>query len=196
MKASGKTPGNASGKVSANAAPCDLPASSLLLPYQTEGHFTDCFFVETQSLVSLEQFVTAFYSTRLFRMERVILEMALGKSSSARQVRELATGTAERLAAWRVEARHPHQLLLSDYRGQTRSWLMVDAPKAAAREAGCTIGAGPTMLYFGSAIVSRVDSKTDKRSMSRGFKSLLSLHTMYSKALLNSALNLLHKELN
>ena len=54
-------------------------------------------------------------------------------------MRELAQGRRETFAAWQVESRAPDQLLLCDFRGGTRSWLMV-----IARREG-------TLLHFGSA---------------------------------------------
>ena len=153
--------------------PCELPATALLRRYDGDGGYADCFCTDLDAAVTQAAFVEAFYCTWLFRLERMVLTLA-GRPASDEQVRALAAGTAEAFAAWTVEARAPDQLLLCDALGRTRSWLMCEA-------------SGPgTRLYFGSAVVPRRDAAGQAR-MGPGFKALLGLHTLYSRALLHAA---------
>ncbi|HEX7718658.1 MAG TPA: hypothetical protein VF389_02530, partial [Woeseiaceae bacterium] len=87
--------------------------------------------------------------------------------------------TIDSFAAWQVEKRVENQLLLTDYMGNTRSWLMV-APVSSD-------GAGGTRLYFGSAVVPEVNAKTGERSLGFLFRALLGFHRIYSVVLLYSA---------
>jgi len=122
-----------------------LPEHALLFAYHVGGHYTDCFTVDVAGAVSQQQFVTAFYTSRLFRLERLILRWLVAKPSSDRQAEQLASGSIDRFAAWTVEGRAPNQLLVCDYQGRTRSWLMVEPA-----------GADPatTRLHFGTGVVS------------------------------------------
>ena len=87
-------------------------------------------------------------------------------------------------AAWTVEARGTDQLLLCDFQGRTRSWLMV-----TPGEHGHS-----TRLYFGSAVVARVDRRTGRSRMGWGFHALLGFHRLYSRALLRAAQRRLQRE--
>ena len=69
--------------------------------------------------------MTAFYTTWLFRLERWILRLAVARPSTDEEAHQLARGEREAFAAWSVEARAPDQLLMCDFTGRTRSWLMV-----------------------------------------------------------------------
>jgi hypothetical protein len=129
--------------------------------------------------VSHAQYVNAFYTTFAFRLERSILKWAVAKPSTDSEVVQLAMGALENFAAWHVEKRCHNQLLLCDFQGRTRSWLMV-APL------GADAGHG-TRLYFGSAVVGRKHSKTGKSAMGFGFRVLLGFHKLYSMVLLGSA---------
>ena len=152
-----------------------LPESSLLRRYADEGGYADAYAIETDRLVSFETFVEAFYTTWLFGLERVALSV-VGRPSNAAQARALAHGESDRFAAWTVEARTDTQLLLADVTGRTRSWLMCEA-----------LAGGGTRLYFGSAVVPRVDPQTGERRMGTGFRALLGFHRQYSRALLGAA---------
>jgi hypothetical protein len=99
-------------------------------------------------------------------------------------VQQLAAGSIDRFAAWKVEQRDLNQLLMCDFKGNTRSWFMVDAPPDAGR----------TTLYFGSAVVARIDPGDGQRKMSASFNALLGFHKLYSKALLNAACRRLAKK--
>jgi hypothetical protein len=75
-----------------------------------------------------------------------------------------------------VEARAPDQVLLCDFMGHTRSWLMV-APAEAP---------GGTRLYFGSVVVPERNARTGENDMPAVHRSLLGFHKLYSRMLLSA----------
>jgi hypothetical protein len=95
-------------------------------------------------------------------LERFILRVAVSKPSSDAEARQVSEGEIDTFAAWYVEDRSDNQLLMSDFRHQTRSWFM----------------ATPGRLYFGSAVI-----PTDRKSYSL----LLGFHRLYSRLLLAAA---------
>ncbi len=123
-----------------------------------QGAYSDCFNVNVNGTVSLEQFVAAFYTSRVFKLERLILKWAVARPSTDAQAQQLARGDTDTFAAWRVEQRRADQLLLAGFQGRTNSCLMV-APvgEGIGAEIGKTAGIG-TRLYFGSAVVPRKNS--------------------------------------
>jgi hypothetical protein len=166
-----------------------IPKLALLNRYSINGAYTDCFSVVLTNEYSHQAFVEAFYTTKLFKLERLILKWLVSKPSSDQQVQLLAAGKITEFAAWQVEARCDNQLLLCDYQGQTRSWLMLE--NLSSDEA--LSSKKQTRLYFGSAIVPTKNGKTGQSSLGITFKLLLGLHTLYSKALLSAAKKLLEK---
>jgi hypothetical protein len=158
---------------------CPLPDTALLGCYLRGGAYTDCYVTDVSGQVSHAQYVNAFYTTFAFRLERLILKWVVSKPSTDAEVNQLAMGSIGTFAAWHVEKRSENQLLLSDFRGRTRSWLM-SAPLVT------DIGSG-TRLYFGSAVIPRKNSKTGKSTMGSGFRALLGFHKLYSFVLLYSA---------
>lgn len=152
----------------------ELPKSSLLNRYRESGAFTDCFFVDIDRTVTQADYIRAFYTTLPFKTERLILKWSISKPSTDEEASLLAEGKIERFAAWYVEAREDNQLLLSDFRDRTRSWLM-----AVPAEEG-------TRLYFGSAVVPEVDAETQEARMGKGFSLLMGFHHLYSKILLSA----------
>ncbi len=155
---------------------CTLPACSLLGPYVERGAYTDCYVAELGRPVTHGEFVAAFYTTRLFKVERWLLANFLSRPSTDAEARALAEGSSSRFAAWSVERRAPDQIVLAA--GQTRSWLMV-APTPS--------GGGATQLYFGSAVVPGRASGSASGRMGWQFRALLGFHTLYSRALLAAA---------
>jgi hypothetical protein len=153
--------------------PCPLPVSSILNTYVEQGHHTDCYNIDVPGAVTIAQFVEAFYTTRIFKLERWILGKIASRPSTDDQARELAQGSDSPFSAWTVERRETNQIILAA--GVTRSWLMV-APTTVA-------GSTATSLYFGSAVVLPA-GRTELRS---GFKATLGLHKAYSRILLASA---------
>lgn len=121
--------------------------------------------------------MTAFYTTWLFRLERRILRLAVARPSTDEEARELACGERDSFAAWHVEARAPGQLLMCDFTGRTRSWLMV-APAA---------GTPGTRLYFGSVVVPVSDPGPGKPGLGPVHGRLIGFHKFYSRMLLGAA---------
>jgi hypothetical protein len=156
--------------------PQPLPEHALLARYAGGGGYADCYATELPGNFTQAEFVTAFYTTWLFKLERVILKWLVAKPSTDQQAEELARGGRASFAAWTVEASAPNQLLLRDVLGNTRSWLMVEP-----RHDG-----GVTRLYFGSAVVPR-QGAAGKRRMGLRFRALLGFHRRYSRALLAAA---------
>jgi hypothetical protein len=158
---------------------CPLPDGALLDRYRANGAFTDCYVTGIGLPVTNAQFVAAFYTTPVFRLERLILAWALSRPSTDTQAEQLASGRVDTFSAWRVEERRDDQLLMSDVKGRTRSWFMVLPDQA---------GTAPrTRLYFGSAVLPVVNSGTGASGMSAGFRALRSFHHYYSEVLLYSA---------
>jgi hypothetical protein len=154
-----------------------LPQHSLLVRYDQQGAFTDCYGCDVARAVPLAEYIEAFYTGRLMRLERQIIGVAMRRPTRTDDVRALANATASDFAAWRVEAREANQILLRDVTGRTCSWLMVEAR-----------GALSSRLYFGSAVVPRQNGK-----LGLAFHALLGFHAWYSKALLGAACKGLHQ---
>lgn len=159
--------------------PCPIPDGALLTKYLRDGTYTDCYMTDIRGSVSLEQYVLAFYTTRVFKLERLILKVAASRPSTDDQARQLAAGSIDTFAAWYEEARNENQLLMSDFRHRTRSWLMV-VPMAGDSTMR-------TRLYFGSAVVPVENPGTGRLELGFGFRALLGFHRLYSKVLLCTA---------
>jgi hypothetical protein len=156
----------------------ELPPEALLRKYLTGGGYADCYVTEVPQRVSHAEYVEAFYTTALFKIERLLLAWLVARPATDAQAAALANGTLDRIAAWGVEGRSADQLLLADFQGRTRSWLMV-AP-------GASQDGNSTRLYFGSAVVPRV-GRSGRREMGSVFRLLLGFHQLYSRALLRAA---------
>ena len=158
--------------------PHTLPTNSLLQPYANrEGCYTDCYATDLPADIPLPDYITAFYTTPLFKLERFILKIAVRRPSTDQDVIALANTETTRFAAWDVEGRTDSQLLMCDLAGRTRSWFMVE-PTATG-----------TRLYFGSAVTPIIG--TAKRGVT--FNLLLPFHKIYSRALLWSAVRRLKR---
>jgi hypothetical protein len=116
---------------------------ALLGKYRGGGSYADCYFTEVSRTVSQAEYVEAFYTTAVFKLERLLLARFVARPSSDAQARELASGRLASFAAWNVETREADQLLLCDMQGRTRSWLMT-VPLANSNS---------TRLYCGSVVV-------------------------------------------
>ena len=159
---------------------CQLPSGALLNRYRESGAYADCYVTEVARPVSHPEFVEAFYTTAVFKLERLILRLFASRPSTDAQAGQLAQGELSSFAAWAVEERAPNQLLLRDFTGRTRSWLMVAVPEHP--------GSAGTRLYFGSAVVPVRDSKTGRTSLGPVFTALLGFHKLYSQVLLRAAM--------
>ena len=140
------------------------------------GSYADCFAVGVDRSVSLAEFVFAFYTSPLFRIERGLLRLLINAPSSRSDARAVADGTADKFAAWYVGQRTATQLLMCDRYERTRSWFRV-APKSG----------GGTHLQFGSAVAARRGEHGEIPRRPAAFKPLLSFHVVYSQALLRAA---------
>lgn len=160
--------------------PCELPETALLRKYQEGRAYADCYVTEVSGSVSQAVFIEAFYTTALFKVERTILRWPADRPSFDIEAKQLAEGTTDSFAAWRVEGRNADQLLLADFTGRTKSWLMV------IPVSGTGVGT-QTRLYFGSAVVPRVEPRTGRRKMGFAFRALLGFHRLYSRLLLRAA---------
>lgn len=152
-----------------------LPELALHARYSGAGAYTDCYSTLVDREVTHAQFVAAFYTTWLFKLERLVLSWLVRKPSTDEEACRLARGELSRFAAWTVEERAPDQLLMCDYMNATRSWLMV-APE----------GKG-TRLYFGSVVTARANPRTGRLELGRAYRLLLGFHRLYSRALLSAA---------
>lgn len=151
-----------------------LPETALLQRYADSGEYTDCFVTDIPIESSLPEYVTAFYTTALFKAERWILNWAASLPSTDDDARQLARGERDAFAAWTVEDRRDDQLLLIDVRQQTGSWFMHEPQGPGSR------------LYFGSVVFKRKESPTG-RELRWTYRLLLGMHRFYSRALLSAA---------
>jgi hypothetical protein len=139
------------------------------------GRSGDCFAVSVDREVTLAEFVFAFYSSPVFRIERLILRVLVGAPSSDSDARAVADGSGGSFAVWYVGERTATQLLMCDRYERTRSWFRV-VPMSGNR----------TLLQFGSALAAR-GGRTRSGPHGRGFRLLLGFHVLYSQALLHAA---------
>lgn len=156
---------------------CPLPADALTRKYRKAGAYTDCYGTDLPRAVTHAEYVEAFYTTALFKLERWLLRVAVSRPSTDAEAHALARGERDAFAAWTVEARAPDQVLLRDFTGHTRSWLMVARAEAP----------GGTRLYFGSVVVPERNARTGQTGMPATHRALLGFHKLYSRALLGAA---------
>ena len=141
-----------------------LPQDALLQRYAGQPeNYTDCYVKDVKGTVTLADFMTAFYTTPLFKAERFVLKIGVRKPSTDADAIAVATGTTDAFAAWTVEDRTQTQALMCDMANATRSWFMV-VPIA-----------GGTRLYFGSAVTPGTGLFV---------RALTPLHRLYSRGLL------------
>ena len=152
----------------------DIPDWSFLSAEAAkDGYYTDCFATEVDAGLTLEAFINAFYTTWLFRAERLLLRVAARVPSTDEQLRDLAGGQGDGFAAWTVEARGDAQILLNA--GRTKSCLMV-VPKGQE-----------TTLMFGSVVVPEPAKGNKPARLGPVFDTLLGAHKVYSRLLLGAA---------
>ena len=159
-----------------------VPEDSLLKKYRGTvkpegwGTYADCFAVTVDREVDLYDFVVAFYTSPLFRIEGFILHTLIGASASKAEARAVAGGSSDKFSAWYVGQRTATQLLMCDRYERTRSWFCV-APAAG----------GGTRLWFGSAVATQRDKSTGIAALRGGTRWLLGFHILYSQLLLHAA---------
>ena len=163
----------------------EIPESGYLKPYRERSSwYTDCFFVDVQGQVCLSQFISAFFTTFLFRSERWVLGVFTSSPSSDQNVMDLASGVSDRLSLWRVEARDDQQLILSFGELGVRTWLMVEPHPEIANVSRLYFGTG---LDFSSRVAPEMDSQSRERKVSVLFYPFLGFHRFYARLLLWSA---------
>jgi hypothetical protein len=139
-----------------------LPQHALLAKFARNGAYADCYVTAVPLAVTHAEYVESFYTSWLFRLERLILRWFVAKPSTDEEARALSRGERDTFAAWSVESRVGNQLVMLDFLSSTCSWLMIEARPAE------------TLLYFGTGILSR----------SPGFRLLLPFHKVYARSLL------------
>lgn len=159
---------------------CSLPEDALLDRCLRAGAYVDCYVTNVPNIVSQAEYVEAFYTTVVFRLERLLLGWFASRPSSDGDAHELAGGRRTSFAAWQVEGRSNDQLLLADFTGRTRSWLMTEPAPAASPNPG-------TRLYFGSAVIPVAGVRSAEPTLGLAFGSLLGFHKVYSRVLLLAA---------
>ena len=150
------------------------------------GNYGDCFSVAVERVVPLADFVFAFYTSRLFRIERSILRVLAGARADNADARALAQGSATTYSVWYAGERTATQLLMCDRYERTRSWFRV-VPLDGDR----------TLLQFGSAVAAAPENAAPGKAAhgkaakvsppSAGFRVLLRFHILYSQLLLSAA---------
>lgn len=160
-----------------------VPEHTLLYRYGAPAGYADCYVAAVPGAVSQQDFITAFYTSPLFKIERTLLQLLASRPATDADVRQLAAGRATTFSAWRVEAQTDAELLLADVTGHTRSWLMATTGATSAEGA-----ASPTtLLHFGSAVVPRAGRSGKPANMGWAFYALLGFHRLYSRLLLAAA---------
>lgn len=147
---------------------CSTPKNTFLEKYLMNGNYVDCYTTTIDRQIPFSEYIFAFYTTWLFKVEAFILTYTVRKPSSDMEAKKLADSEIDKFAAWTVEARSENEMLMCDFVSRTRSWLMVEKDEAK------------TKLYFGSAVVRK------KRGAGLGliFILLLGFHQIYSVFLL------------
>ena len=154
----------------------ESPPGALTQRYKEAGAYVDCYWARLSRPATLAEFVSAFYTTGLFRLERWILRVAAARPSTDEDAQQLARGERDSFSAWTVEARAHGQLLMRDFTGRTRSWFMVLAE-----------GMGGTRFYFGSVVVPVRDPRTGETGLGPVHGRLMGFHRLYSRMLLAAA---------
>lgn len=134
------------------------------------GNHGDCFSVRVDRVASLADFVFAFYTSTLFRIERLILRVLAGAPADDGDARALAQGSATKFSIWYAGERTATELLMCDRYERTRSWFRV-----------VPLDGGGTLLQFGSAVAAA------PATASTVFRVLLGFHIVYSQLLLSAA---------
>ncbi|MEM9967807.1 MAG: hypothetical protein AAF755_06885 [Pseudomonadota bacterium] len=148
-----------------------VPKDALLNRYvETPGAYTDCFEVMSPLSISHDEFLRAFYTTWLFRLERVVLSIALRRWIRDNELDMLVRGRADAFAVWYVEDRRTGEILLRDKSGRTCSYLAVSGKSG-----------GATRLIFGSTVF------YSNRNAPWWLAAVIPAHVIYSKALLRAA---------
>ena len=157
--------------------PHEVPSGSFLHKYSGSSGFADCYVIEVEGMITQAAFIEAFYTSALFKVERTLLKYLASRPATDDDAKQLAAGKASTFSAWSVESQTATELLLADFSGRTRSWLMV---RPSSQHAPAT----RTLLYFGSAVVPLNQKGSTQARMGWLFHALLGFHRLYSRLLL------------
>src|SRR5690606_3609684 len=102
------------------------PENTFLHDYMLNGNYVDSYTTTIERSVSLSEFVFAFYTTWLFKVEAFILTYIVRKPSSDVEAEKLANAEIDKFAAWSLEERNKDEILMCDFLSRTRSWLKVE----------------------------------------------------------------------
>jgi hypothetical protein len=69
---------------------CALPEQALLAKYARDGAYTDCYAAEIAWPVSLAEYVEAFYTGAVFKLERLMLGWFISRPSTDAQAKQRA----------------------------------------------------------------------------------------------------------
>lgn len=156
-----------------------IPDKALIETYaRIKGGHTDCYYVDVPRYVTLSEFIQTFFSSPVFRLERLLLNMSPTGRSTDQDIANLASGTGNTMAVWKVDAREENQLIMSAGNGPIRTWLKVDTDYPET---------GKTRLFFGSALAPTRNKNGEQRKLSWVFKVSLGFHGFYSQLLLSLA---------
>ena len=92
---------------------CAFPLDAALGAYASQGAYADCYAVVLPRVVTQAEYVEAFYTTAVFKVERWLIATFLSRPSTDSQARQLAQGGLSTFAAWSVEQQQPDQLVLA-----------------------------------------------------------------------------------
>lgn len=95
---------------------CELPADALLRRYLGGRAYADCYATGFAAPVSHAEFVTAFYTTRIFKLERLLLSWFAKRPSNDAEVLDMAHGRRDSFAAWNVEGAGPTSCCCATFR--------------------------------------------------------------------------------
>ena len=148
-------------------ARAEVPEGALIARYLAEtGAHVDAYCVAGPREIGLPDYVSAFFTSPVFRLERALLRVFARTKSSDAQVRALAEGTGTHMALWEVEARSEHELLLCVPGTPIRTWLAIRDGK----------------LRFGSVVLAEPNG-----TQSLFARVLMPFHALYSRVLLWAA---------
>lgn len=164
----------------------DPPKYSLLKDWQPglvrdeSKSYRDCFITDVEHEVDLADFVFAFYTSHLFRLERLILSLAIKSRITEDHARALADGSSDSFAVWTVGERRSNELILCDKFGTTRSWFQISKMPSTTNMA--------TRMYFGSVVVVSSGEPDGCNNINLPVKLSLPFHRLYSRSLIKSAM--------
>ncbi len=160
----------------------ELPSHALTASYKEQRAFVDCYYMDIGKEISLDKYIQAFYTTPLFKLERSLLSLATFKHGKDDDALQLSLGNIDHYSVWMVEGREPNQIMLRDFTGITRSWLMVEEVSGSNSDSEMS-----TRLYFGSVVVPKGVTESGQGSFGVLFHLFGKFHQLYSKALINAA---------